>query len=568
MKLVFLPAILLMDRISYSTKFILVIALFAVPMSVTSIQNIVSDQAIIDADKSRLVGIELLRKVDILTPSLENVRDLSLVRRGHIDKEVRDAYQKAKDKALGKLALLDRDVRLTENKLYSLALNGIENRLVHSRASTGSEGDMLNTIFESSMMLVNDAYELNGIIANSFGVSSETDPMIQMLLNLLTVELRAVTEEVGRSRAYGAYYLQSKFMNSSDIEFIEKNYHSLGVLENRLREKLKLLFITNAKTQYQDVIDLRSLAGISSVRHSVEDSLVLDVDFTTQWQDYYADLSSHIETTSSLKADLFRFITTLYEKRIVEKERLLKYRGIGFGALVLISAYLFVGFYLSSKRSIGSLVSAAHSVAEGNLDAPVEVSTKDEMLELADMMDSMRIQLKERQQELVLMTITDGLTQIRNRKYFNEELSRCMNNQRRSASPVSLLLIDVDHFKKLNDNFGHQAGDVCLQRLAKTIESQLLRKEDSVSRYGGEEFAVLLPSTREQGASEAASRISDAIKKLSIDDGNGNRLSFTVSIGIASSTNIDTGDKLIRAADEALYEAKSRGRDRWAVSEV
>jgi diguanylate cyclase (GGDEF)-like protein/PAS domain S-box-containing protein len=157
----------------------------------------------------------------------------------------------------------------------------------------------------------------------------------------------------------------------------------------------------------------------------------------------------------------------------------------------------------------------------------------------------------------------DGLTEIANRRRLDQVLEHEWRLATRTVSDISLLLIDVDHFKAYNDIYGHLAGDDCLRRLAKVILEMVARPSDLVARYGGEEFAVVLPNTPPTGAMQVADRIRAAVQELDMPhEGNTHRV-VTVSIGCATQTpEMDSKlDGLIDAADHALYRAKNAGRN-------
>jgi two-component system cell cycle response regulator len=158
------------------------------------------------------------------------------------------------------------------------------------------------------------------------------------------------------------------------------------------------------------------------------------------------------------------------------------------------------------------------------------------------------------------LAAADGLTGVANRRTFDARLGSEIERSVRSGAPLSLVLLDVDHFKRLNDGYGHQAGDETLQRVAATLQAAA-RTVDLVARYGGEEFAVVLPETDDATAGEVAERMRRAIETMP------GTPSVTASFGVAAfpSSALNAAD-LIAAADEALYAAKQSGRNRVLVT--
>ena len=157
----------------------------------------------------------------------------------------------------------------------------------------------------------------------------------------------------------------------------------------------------------------------------------------------------------------------------------------------------------------------------------------------------------------------DGLTELGNRRHFDSSLATEWRRAQRDERSLSILMIDVDEFKKFNDTYGHQEGDACLQAVARCIDDRARRPGDLAARYGGEEFALILPSTDAPGAAFLGEALRQAIRDLGIPHAAGSQQVVTVSIGIASVVprKADGSDALLRAADAALYEAKLAGRD-------
>lgn len=163
------------------------------------------------------------------------------------------------------------------------------------------------------------------------------------------------------------------------------------------------------------------------------------------------------------------------------------------------------------------------------------------------------------------IALQDGLTGVANRRKFDEALQSDWLQCARQQQPVSLLMLDVDHFKRFNDRYGHQAGDDCLRRVAQAIRLSLRRPRDLAARYGGEEFACLLPETDLEGASSLAGEILQAIRALGIPhEASDAEPTVTASIGVASMIpNGSTAPQtLVERADLQLYQAKHEGRAR------
>ncbi len=178
-----------------------------------------------------------------------------------------------------------------------------------------------------------------------------------------------------------------------------------------------------------------------------------------------------------------------------------------------------------------------------------------------------RLEIEKQQAET--NALTDGLTGIANRRHFDVLLQGEMDRLRRSKSPLSLIMLDIDFFKKFNDRFGHVAGDSCLKSVARAIKESVGRSPDFVARYGGEEFVVVMPETKNKGAQIVAERIRTAVEKLTIShDGVGNTGQVTVSLGVATvyPGRTESYEKIVELADMALYRAKMGGRNRFEVA--
>jgi diguanylate cyclase (GGDEF)-like protein len=173
------------------------------------------------------------------------------------------------------------------------------------------------------------------------------------------------------------------------------------------------------------------------------------------------------------------------------------------------------------------------------------------------------------QSELLAVSRRDPLTGLYNRRWFDQTLRHEWAHALRGSQPIALLIVDIDHFKEFNDAAGHKAGDECLVAVATALRGQLQREGDSVSRYGGEEFAIVLPFTDPNGARIVAERLREAVAELRYVHPGPVREFVTVSVGAASltpTTSSSGSDELFLLADAALYQAKQRGRNRIEIA--
>jgi diguanylate cyclase (GGDEF)-like protein len=215
------------------------------------------------------------------------------------------------------------------------------------------------------------------------------------------------------------------------------------------------------------------------------------------------------------------------------------------------------------KRAQSALQTLIDVVSQQRDDLEVIVET---IMEHGDILD---VQWRDKLHEVNTQAALDGLTQIPNRRRFDEHLQCQWQDMMGNRQPLSVILCDIDFFKQYNDCYGHPGGDLTLQRVAQALQSSLSRPQDMVARYGGEEFAAVLPETNAAGALRVAERMQRAIAQLGIPHG----LSpisphITLSIGIA--TLVPQAHKpiglLIDQADQMLYRAKQQGRNQILVA--
>lgn len=197
-------------------------------------------------------------------------------------------------------------------------------------------------------------------------------------------------------------------------------------------------------------------------------------------------------------------------------------------------------------------------------------------LELIEAKNELAINSKQFVDQLRMLNVdlnktsrTDSLTGLANRRHFDDVLAKELQRHRRSGKPISVLLIDVDHFKLFNDTYGHGEGDTCLVAVANVLDELASRTSDLATRYGGEEFALILPETDIEGAVEVAQKLLENIRSLNYPHSASPVIPIvTVSVGLHSEvpTANTTKELLINAADQALYKAKESGRNQVYLS--
>ncbi|MCA1804668.1 MAG: diguanylate cyclase [Xanthomonadaceae bacterium] len=245
------------------------------------------------------------------------------------------------------------------------------------------------------------------------------------------------------------------------------------------------------------------------------------------------------------------------------------------GGLALLVGMIGWLFGRSIVTPLRRLTRAAERIAAGKLDVELAVARRDEVGQLTQVFNQMAgklrdshekieaasLALRQQNRQLEKLSITDNLTGLYNRNKLDEILSEQLRRFRRSQKPFSLLMLDIDHFKQLNDTHGHLAGDQVLVGVAKTL-AESIRSVDYAARYGGEEFIIVLPETNMSTARELAERICTRVRD-SLYPYRDQALAVTLSIGVADiRSSDDDADAIIARADRVMYEAKEAGRNR------
>lgn len=221
--------------------------------------------------------------------------------------------------------------------------------------------------------------------------------------------------------------------------------------------------------------------------------------------------------------------------------------------------------FLTGKTNEEHLVEGIDAGGDDYLAKPVNSTVLSAKIRAMARIAQMKSALDEANQQLLKLTHLDALTGAINRRGMDEALERAWRISQREKTELSLILIDIDHFKAYNDNYGHPQGDICLKTFSQTIQAQLFRPGDLLARYGGEEFILILPNTPAEGAEQLCERIINALATANLPHAFSTTNShITASFGISSSQNTtESASQLIEQADKALYVSKQSGRNRF-----
>ncbi len=280
---------------------------------------------------------------------------------------------------------------------------------------------------------------------------------------------------------------------------------------------------------------------------------------------------------TQLSGTTARFIIGLNERETLQKVNAAMMRS--YGQLAIVAAIVLIGIWFGGERffmrPIRALARTATEIGQGHLTTQVmQQNLASEFVPLATAMDKMAqqlavhdAQLRATNAKLEILAQRDGLTALANRHVFDVRLQAALQVSVALCSPLALLMIDIDYFKRFNDKYGHLEGDSCLRAVADVLSKSVRNDGDLAARFGGEEFVLLLPGATIDQAVKIADRLRQSVEDRAIVHADSPLGRVTVSIGVATvgDNGAETVDALIKAADDALYAAKAQGRNKVAV---
>lgn len=226
--------------------------------------------------------------------------------------------------------------------------------------------------------------------------------------------------------------------------------------------------------------------------------------------------------------------------------------------IIFISAMTETKFFAEGIRSGGDIY----------LFKPIVKEVLESMINAMHRIARIQSELHSTKVRMEILAHQDALTSLINRRGFDNAIALEMTQAATDKAPLSMVMLDIDHFKSYNDFYGHQEGDSCLKQVSQVLKSSICRPQDIVARYGGEEFAVVLPNTRSEHAAIVVKRLMEGLQERALPHEKSDTADvITVSCGIAQMQAGDTPEMLIERADQALYQAKDQGRNRYVCAE-
>ncbi len=565
----FSPAVTLHRKLKFPHKVILMGFLLLVPLLLLVFVFVGKiNEEIAAADRERM-GVEYSVELRKLLEQLPRYRGLVYLK---LDEDELAIESLKIDQQLAAVQDAVRDIDTVNWSIgKELQVSDQWTRLKSKLKAVQSESSYILTenIFEQYSQLISDLVALMVLVGDTSGLI--LDPRIERYY-LMDIMVRLLPGMINTTQTIRGLTSNKSSTNSE--------YNALlTTLVAVLKEQQTQFILAQTKVQQEnphlrDRLDnksekmLNELAKYNRILYSEYSELTVLERFEKGTEAIQSIFSLYDFVADELDNNLEEFIVARYSST--------NWIFAGIFFCLSISIYLAIGFYLSIIGDIRALLKATDKISDGDVDHRINIRSGDELSQvaigfnsMADALEDNQIQIADATSELESMTKLDPLTQLPNRRYMEEVLDVEWKRAIRTTSDISALMMDIDHFKKYNDNFGHQKGDECLKKVALSLTESLNRVSDFAARYGGEEFILILPNTPVEGAVHVAKLILDNLNSLNIPHPVDGEMCghVTLSIGIVSlkPSQLDSCNMLVKRADQALYQAKANGRNQYVV---
>jgi len=468
------------------------------------------------------------------------------------------------DSIRNKLALWQSKIpafRVEKNRLFLEALT------LEKRGETNSElyRKLQSQIFNLNQLLQTPPSHISyagGLQAEALGLPYRQDTFLftQPLLNCEQDIEGYVTAFLDRTQLEDRLFflrqsLQDRGINEVDVVLVggaERTFETTSrFLSSEQLNRLKQLPVNSAEY-------VPSLNGFISVANVADEKVMGRL---LQQEEISVKGISDLEYKQMIKDESqLKLVVYLSEAEWKEKGQALLYEVSKW--LIGSMLFLFVLVLFLARNIVAPIVRLKQSVqkvADGDLSASAQVSSDDEVGQLASAFNKMTESLARSEMELKQLATTDALTGLINRRALTDEAVKERHRANRDGTDIVIVMLDIDHFKRINDRYGHSVGDIVLQRFSEILQSQL-RVTDLVSRIGGEEFVVLLPNTDLETGHWLMVKILNYLEATTIELEDGASLQMSFSAGVALWSRSDGFDRALSDADNKMYQAKEQGR--------
>ncbi|GFZ31041.1 hypothetical protein CSC2_15670 [Clostridium zeae] len=563
------PSIRLMGNLTYIKKFALIFAIILLPMSIMMGMFILQISKQLDYAKKQKIGLEYNIALNNLTTDIQKHRGLVTVFLSG-DADFQRFIEKNEDNIN-----LDIEKILELNKRYDPQLkvqdkwNLLDKEWIEVKNNLNFSP--LEKSFEEHTKLIGDINDLVQYVADISELRIQSKIENYYLADNLINVLPQITEQMGEVRAIGTRSVAKKSLTAYDresLEFITK------LIKQELKDTEKSMQIISNHTSNKEFVEQyykEAVEGAEEFIYSLNNNLLSTKNITIDAESYFSyatDMLGRIDKLSLTEASMLQID---YNEQIKQLELSRNIITLIIFTILFFIIYLFVGFYKSILGSILSIKSAAGRIAKGDLSGRIQLECKDEVKEIGDSVNKMLDKLIDNYYEVEKARALsekvanhDWLTGVPNRAFFMKKLQETIEECREVDGKFTLLFLDLDRFKWINDNLGHQIGDIVLKEIAKRLV-ETVNKKGIVCRLGGDEFTIILKGIFQiEDVKEYINMIEESIEQpLSLSD---DRCSVGASIGYVTYPNEGKElDELISKADTAMYlvkkEKKVRARD-------
>lgn len=567
------------DRISFTKRILLSTLIPLSGMLILALIILIGNYYKHEDNKSTSSITKIISNVNTLAHALQIERGLSSGYLSSIQNKFQDSLKKQR-------LSVNTEIKAFNTKLNSVnkkKLKSIQKNIINFQTEMSTLEEFRHKVDLKKTSQTDSMIYYTKVIKNILNITSKVasfnlDPKLHASISTLSSILQ-YKEALGQTRAYGATIIEEKnSFTQGHIKFIQQLSAQNTFLElfNQTASPIQKKLKTNL---------LNSV--LKSKVNSYEKSILNNDFITLDSEVWFKNMTLYINEVKVFEDHLLEEITLLIESRLKEDVDNLILWIIYIGSIFTITIFIIYIFERSSKAQLYQLTFAMKHLANGGRDLWIKPTPlKDALSQMCDAYEITRqkllrgdiytqlykykkdIEIKNQQiqnDKLEELAFIDPLTNCVNRRKFNELSNKDLQRSARYGNELSFLMLDIDHFKNINDTYGHAVGDEVLKHFS-SVCLDLARDTDVVARIGGEEFVVMLPETNTDGALTFAQRFREIIynSTLTIDE---HTIKYSVSIGISIfDTNRDTSvDMILHKADLALYKAKENGRNRCEI---